>query len=201
MTVEVNSWSIYFSARSTGDGGGGTFSRLLQRSYCFINRKMVKFHFMAWNSFLHGLSAAVIVRSDVPQWDAPFLLIGLHTFFERSLLSVERLLAFLQFWILDHFRMTWIRHKNEKARSSEIELHYSGGYLVAAIQYFNHYTQWTPLVCWVFTNGSIPGRVIPKTLKMVLDTSLLITQQYKVVIEGRVEQSRERSSALSYTSV
>ena len=37
----------------------------------------------------------------------------------------------------------------------------------------------------VFANGpgdlgSIPGRVIPKTLKMVLDTSLLNTQQYKV---------------------
>ena len=37
--------------------------------------------------------------------------------------------------------------------------------------------------------GSIPGRVIPKTLKMVLDTSLLNTQQYKVSIEGKVEQS------------
>ena len=30
--------------------------------------------------------------------------------------------------------------------------------------------------------GSIPGRVIPMTLKMVLDTSLLTTQQYKVGI-------------------
>ena len=49
--------------------------------------------------------------------------------------------------------------------------------------------------------GSIPGRVIPKTLKMVLDTSLLNTQQYKVRIKGKVEQSRERSSALPYTSV
>ena len=44
--------------------------------------------------------------------------------------------------------------------------------------------------------GSVPGRVIPKTLKMVLDTSLLNTQHYKVRIEGKVEQSRERSSAL-----
>ena len=35
--------------------------------------------------------------------------------------------------------------------------------------------------------GSIPGRVIPKTLKMVLDTSLLNTQQYKVRIKGKVE--------------
>ena len=30
--------------------------------------------------------------------------------------------------------------------------------------------------------GSIPVRVVPKTLKMVLDTSLLNAQQYKVRI-------------------
>ena len=40
-----------------------------------------------------------------------------------------------------------------------------------------------------------------KSLKMVLDTSLLNTPYYKVRIEGKVEQSRERSSALPYTSV
>ena len=62
------------------------------------------------------------------------------------------------------------------------------------------------LVGRVFVNGledlgSITGRIIPKTLKMVLDTSLLNTQQYKVHIKGKVEQSRERSSALPYTSV
>ena len=62
------------------------------------------------------------------------------------------------------------------------------------------------LVGRVFANGpgdlgSIPGRVIPKTLKMVLDTSLLNTQQYKVRIKGKVEQSRERSSSLPYTLV
>ena len=49
--------------------------------------------------------------------------------------------------------------------------------------------------------GSIPGRVIPKTLKMLLDTSLLNTQQYKVRIKGKVEQLRERSSTLPYTLV
>ena len=58
----------------------------------------------------------------------------------------------------------------------------------------------------VFANGpedlgSIPGRVIPKTLKIVLDTSLFNTQQYKVRIKGKVEQSREKSSALLYTLV
>ena len=41
--------------------------------------------------------------------------------------------------------------------------------------------------------GSIPGRVTPNTLKMVLDTSLFNTQKYKVRIKGKVEQSRERS--------
>ena len=40
-----------------------------------------------------------------------------------------------------------------------------------------------------------------KDFKMVLDTSLLNTQQYKVEIRGKMEQSRERSSALLYTSV
>ena len=58
----------------------------------------------------------------------------------------------------------------------------------------------------VFANGpgdlgSIPGRVIPKTQKMVLDASLLSTQHYKVRFKGKVEQSRERSSALPYTLV
>ena len=43
----------------------------------------------------------------------------------------------------------------------------------------------------VFANSpgdrvSIPGRVIPKTLKMVLDTSLLNPQQYKVRIKGKI---------------
>ena len=57
----------------------------------------------------------------------------------------------------------------------------------------------------VFANGpgdlgSILGRVISKTQKMVLDASLLNTLQYKVGI-NKVEQSRERSSALSYTLV
>ena len=52
----------------------------------------------------------------------------------------------------------------------------------------------------VFANGpgdlgSIPGRVIPKTQKMILDAILFNTQHYKVHIKGKVEQSRERSSA------
>ena len=49
--------------------------------------------------------------------------------------------------------------------------------------------------------GSIPRHVIPKTLKMVLDTSLLNIQQYKVRIKGKVEQVRETSSVLPKTSV
>ena len=53
----------------------------------------------------------------------------------------------------------------------------------------------------MFANGpgdlsSIPGHGIPKTQKMVLDATLLNTQHYKVRIKGKVEKSRERSSAL-----
>ena len=58
----------------------------------------------------------------------------------------------------------------------------------------------------VFANGpgdldSIPGRVIPKTQKMVLEAFLLNTQHYKVRIKGKVEQSRRRIGALPYTLV
>ena len=49
--------------------------------------------------------------------------------------------------------------------------------------------------------GSIPDQVIPETQKIVLDATLLSTQHYKVEIKGKVEQSRERSSALPYTSL
>ena len=41
--------------------------------------------------------------------------------------------------------------------------------------------------------GSIPGRVIPKTQKMVLDASLLSTQHYKANIKGKMSQSWEKS--------
>ena len=58
----------------------------------------------------------------------------------------------------------------------------------------------------VFANGpedrgSIASRVITKTQKIILDSSLLNTQQYKVWMKVKVEQSRERSSVLPYTSV
>ena len=58
----------------------------------------------------------------------------------------------------------------------------------------------------VFANGpgdrgSIPGRAIPKTQKMVLDAALLVTPHYKICIKGKVEQSRERSCTLPYTLV
>ena len=62
------------------------------------------------------------------------------------------------------------------------------------------------LVGKVFANDpgdldSIPVCIIPKTLKMVVDTSLLNTQQYKVHIKGKMEQFWEKSCALPYTSV
>ena len=62
------------------------------------------------------------------------------------------------------------------------------------------------LVGTMFANGLgdlglIPGRFIPKTLKMVLDTSLLNIQQCKVLIKGKVELYRERGSAVPYSSM
>ena len=66
-------------------------------------------------------------------------------------------------------------------------------YFIAYQRFFN--LMLNPLNIYiyiVFTSGlgelgSIPGHVIPNTLKMVLDTSLLNTQQYKVRMKGKVE--------------
>ena len=83
---------------------------------------------------------------------------------------------------------------------------YSTGVMISGIYQLLGILDWLiGLVGRVFANGlgdigSILGRVIPKTLKMVLDTALLNTQQY-VYTKGKVEQSRERSSALLYTLV
>ena len=54
------------------------------------------------------------------------------------------------------------------------------------------------LMSRVFANGpedwgSIPGRVIPKTQKMVFDASLLNIQHYKVRFKGKAGQSWKRS--------
>ena len=58
----------------------------------------------------------------------------------------------------------------------------------------------------VFANGlgdlgSIPGCVIPKTLKTVLDTPLLNTQQIRYVSRVKWSNPEKRVATLSYTSV
>ena len=57
------------------------------------------------------------------------------------------------------------------------------------------------LMSRVFANGpgdrgSIPGRVIPKTQKMVFDAALLNTQHLKIRIKNIVEQSNGSPSTM-----
>ena len=52
----------------------------------------------------------------------------------------------------------------------------------------------------VFANGPGGRGSIPKTQKMGLDASLLSTQNYKIRIKGKVEQSNKKSSVLPHTS-
>ena len=58
----------------------------------------------------------------------------------------------------------------------------------------------------VFANGpvdrgSVPSRIIPNIQKMVLDAALFNTHHYNFRIMGKVELSRDWSSALLYHSV
>ena len=92
-----------------------------------------------------------------------------------------------------HNRKTWENLQQSKTRYTSV--------LMKLVHLPSFYTlKWLiGLVGRVFANGledlgSIQGRVIPKTLKMVLDTALLNTRQYKVRIKSKVNQSRERSS-------
>ena len=67
------------------------------------------------------------------------------------------------------------------------------------------YNQAIDQISRVFANGpgnrgSIPCRVIPKTQKMVLDAALLSSQNYKVRIKSKVEQSWEWNDTFSYIS-
>ena len=49
------------------------------------------------------------------------------------------------------------------------------------------------------TGVQSPVKSYQRLKEMVLDSALLNTQRYKVRIKGKVEQSREWSSILSYT--
>ena len=94
---------------------------------------------------------------------------------------------------------------NKRKRHSSTWRLYNLEYIIFLLYYIDYNRDIGPGVR-VFANGlgdlgSIPGRVIPKTLKMELDTTLLNTQHYKVRFKGKVEQSREWSSALPYTLV
>ena len=54
---------------------------------------------------------------------------------------------------------------------------------------------------WSRKPGFNPRSNHTKDSKMVLDAALLNIQHYKARINGKVEQSREKNSALPYTSV
>ena len=104
-----------------------------------------------------------------------------------------------------HYSVLTILHINHKSffggcPRCVIAKALNAGYIVSGFElpsrYYVHFWITTGLVGRVFANGpgdqgSIPGRVIPKTQKMVLDAALHKTQHYKVRIKSKVEQSRE----------
>ena len=69
---------------------------------------------------------------------------------------------------------------------------------------FDKYT--ISIMVRAFANGPgdrilIPGRVIPKTQKMVLDASLLNTKHYKVWIKGKWSNPGNGVAPFPYTSM
>ena len=110
-------------------------------------------------------------------------------------------------WSTHHFRLEFlsaIQHEDWEAFPRLLWRHFPWKWwdkcLWPISLYFSSISLDIGIMVRVFAHGpgdlgSIPGWVLPKTLKMVLDVSLLNTQHYKVRIKGKVEKSRERSSA------
>ena len=76
-----------------------------------------------------------------------------------------------------------------KTDSSQGSCNKKKGYILTNLKPIIYTSQFIGLVGRVFANslgdqGSIPGRVISKTLKMVLDTSLLNIHHYKLRMKG-----------------
>ena len=144
-------------------------------SWCYVITWEWWFHM----HFIHAEDFSLLTRSNfmhITPWSngtSPFS-VSILTF---SSVSVVYLIVFLWFYLF-----LCVTAPNHSRRTSYIYI-----YIYIYI--------------WVFANGpgdkgSIPGQVIPKTQKTVLGAALLYTQQYKVQIKGKVEQSREKSSAL-----
>ena len=94
-----------------------------------------------------------------------------------SLLSFHELLLSLYFnETLSTRPMSWLVERSSMVSTNQ---------LIGLVD--RVYKNIKSLVCL----GSIPGRVIPKTLEMVLDASLLNTQQYKVRIKGNLGKEVE----------
>ena len=97
---------------------------------------------------------------------------------------------FIYIYIYTHTHTHTHTHTNGDSNVTYKELY------IWTVKYYIYILPDIGLGVRVFANGpgdlgSIPGRVIPKTQKMVLDASLLSTQHYKVRIKGKVEQSRK----------
>ena len=152
-----------------------------------LKRKLVKVRSLGWVVEFFGQIKA---RPTEMSWDPR------HAKMRRACVGVSIVWLACAFMICFSLLVS-PRNEDRKKQIRSYRLH-----LYYYCCYWHHYDyRLIGLVGRVFANdpgdlGSIPGRVIPKTLKMVLDTSLLNTKQYKVRIKGKVEKSRERRSAL-----
>ena len=86
---------------------------------------------------------------------------------------------------------SWHNPDNQSKSEVTAELNFQLSMIFQSIMLATGPSAWSV----VFGNGpgdqgSFPGRVIPKTEKMVRDAPLLTTQHYKVGMKGKVKKSR-----------
>ena len=170
-------------------------------SYSWMDSKMCKYHLFVWINlnFLH-CSQRIIFPIKLCLVFYSLCANLLHSLIMWSIISSISLHNQHQLfcYVLSILAFTYSLWRYFLLISEEIQFF---SYVCISRVKFRFFIAWNggPAVR-VFANGSgdlgsIPGRVIPKTLKMELDTTLLNTQHYKVRFKGKVEQSWEWSSA------
>ena len=93
-------------------------------------------------------------------------------------------------------------HISDTYPSAEIQSTYSTAPMERAVDNNACYISITLVnTLWGHLLGSIPGRIIPKTLKMVLDTSLLNIQQYKVLSSVKWSKPGKRVTSSRHLGV
>ena len=167
-----------------------------------VNQDRTKYHFSVFG----------MTRPGIEYWSpGPLANTLLNRTIKVKVNSIKKIFSSEICWPISQNIINYIYIYIRKSKISQLivfRLILSGELVIYAsvITFSSHTHIYIGIMVRVFVNSprhlsSLPGRVILKTQKMVVDASLLNIPHYKLQIKGNVGQSWERSGTLSHTLV